>query len=216
MSHFSVMVIGENWKEQLDKFQELDLSNSFDNNHNAYGYYVNPNTKWDWYVLGGRWSGFLKLKNNSNGVLGQPGIFNNKQKAGYVDQARKGDVDFEGIKEDKGRAAAKAYDSFHSIVNGRVVPKITLNSKEEYYNNSVIKDLHKSYYYFDLESFLVPRDEYIQKQKDKAILTYAIIYEGKWYEKDEKYNDDKWNQEFNKLVDSLPDDILLTIVDCHI
>jgi len=27
-----------------------------------YGYYENPNAKWDWYQIGGRWSGFFKVK----------------------------------------------------------------------------------------------------------------------------------------------------------
>jgi len=27
-----------------------------------YGYWENPNAKWDWYQLGGRWNGFFKMK----------------------------------------------------------------------------------------------------------------------------------------------------------
>jgi hypothetical protein len=27
-----------------------------------YGYYENPNQKWDWYQMGGRWTGYFKLK----------------------------------------------------------------------------------------------------------------------------------------------------------
>ena len=28
---------------------------------NEYGYYHNPNAQWDWYQLGGRWSGYFKM-----------------------------------------------------------------------------------------------------------------------------------------------------------
>jgi len=28
--------------------------------NNRYGYYYNPNAKWDWYSEGGRWDGFIK------------------------------------------------------------------------------------------------------------------------------------------------------------
>jgi len=28
--------------------------------------------------------------------------------------------------------------------------------------------------------------------------------------------DDEWNNEFQKLIEDLPDDTLLTLVDCHI
>jgi len=31
-----------------------------------YGYYTNPNAKWDWYAIGGRWGGMLKLKKSAN------------------------------------------------------------------------------------------------------------------------------------------------------
>lgn len=48
----------------------------------------NPNSKWDWYSLGGRWSGkFIKLKPNAEG---------NKNK----DQAYKKDIDFSVIKKE--------------------------------------------------------------------------------------------------------------------
>ena len=29
-----------------------------------YGYYINPNAKWDWYEIGGRWAGMLLVKSN--------------------------------------------------------------------------------------------------------------------------------------------------------
>jgi len=33
-----------------------------------YGYQRNPNAKWDWYQIGGRWSGFLPVKQTAEGV----------------------------------------------------------------------------------------------------------------------------------------------------
>ena len=32
-----------------------------------FGYWENPNTKWDWYQVGGMFAGELKLKNGMNG-----------------------------------------------------------------------------------------------------------------------------------------------------
>jgi hypothetical protein len=49
----------------------------------------NPNSKWDWYSLGGRWSGLIKLKEGANGVVGKPGVGDNEV---GIDQARKGDI----------------------------------------------------------------------------------------------------------------------------
>ena len=34
-----------------------------DEETNLYGYWENPNAKWDWYEIGGRWRRTLKLKN---------------------------------------------------------------------------------------------------------------------------------------------------------
>lgn len=36
----------------------------FDKEMNDYGYWENPNAKWDWYVIGGRWSNNVLLKND--------------------------------------------------------------------------------------------------------------------------------------------------------
>lgn len=49
----------------------------------------NPKSKWDWYSLGGRWSGLIKLKKGVKGKMGTPGIHENKT---GIDQAKKGDI----------------------------------------------------------------------------------------------------------------------------
>lgn len=55
----------------------------------------NPDSKWDWYSLGGRWSGrFIKLKEGATGIVGECGAFGNSV---GVDQALKKDIDFEKI-----------------------------------------------------------------------------------------------------------------------
>lgn len=43
----------KNWNYRIDK------------NKNLLSFY-NPNTKWDWYCIGGRWSGFLYLKDKDD------------------------------------------------------------------------------------------------------------------------------------------------------
>jgi hypothetical protein len=55
--------------------------------------------------------------------------------------------------------------------------------------------------------------------------TFAVLLDGKWYERgsmgwwgvvsDEK-DDAVWSAEFAKMIDGLPDDTWLTVVDCHI
>ena len=89
MSHFTVLVIGEKPEEQLAPFEEE----------------LGTNPKWDWYQLGGRWTGFFKLKEGREGALGSPGILTEPAEDGWVDGALKGDIDFEGMRD-----AAAAFD----------------------------------------------------------------------------------------------------------
>src|SRR5581483_965105 len=49
-----------------------------------YGYWENPNKKWDWWQVGGRWSNSLVRKNGSGSYP--------------TDQCRVGDLDIEGIR----------------------------------------------------------------------------------------------------------------------
>ena len=50
----------------------------------------NPKSKWDWYQLGGRWSGMIKIKDGTkSGIKGESGVFGNEI---GIDQAVKGDI----------------------------------------------------------------------------------------------------------------------------
>lgn len=75
MSHFTVLVIGKNPEKQLEKYDEnLDVP-EYKNKEGEMTTY-NPDSKWDWYELGGRWTGYFKTK-NGEGKLGNPGVFKN-------------------------------------------------------------------------------------------------------------------------------------------
>src|SRR5690554_2079089 len=40
------------------------------NEQGRFGYLSNPNAKWDWYVIGGRWSGYFKALPGATGKVG--------------------------------------------------------------------------------------------------------------------------------------------------
>lgn len=111
----------------------------------------NPKSKWDWYSLGGRWSGLIKLKEGAEGIEGESGVFGNET---GIDAAMKKDID---------------------------------NLDE--------------------------------------IRTFAVVKDGEWYERgsmgwwgmvsDEK-DEAEWESQFKKLLDGLPDDTMISIYDCHI
>jgi len=54
-----------------------------------YGYWRNPNSKWDWFTLGGRYSGKIQLKVGTTGETGKSGAFDNEV---GIDSAKKGDI----------------------------------------------------------------------------------------------------------------------------
>ena len=78
-------------------------------------------------------------------------------------------------------------------------------------------------FFFDLDDFQCTLDEYVDRARKNAVATYAVIKDGKWYEKgsmgwwgistNEK---DNWLDEYNKLLDSTPDEELISVYDCHI
>jgi hypothetical protein len=102
--HFTVMVIGENAEQQLAPFQENNMGDcpkeflefqedddyDVDVETGKKGHWYNPNAKWDWYSLGGRWSGSIKLKEGASGVVGQSGTFGNEV---GIDSAKAGDIE---------------------------------------------------------------------------------------------------------------------------
>lgn len=287
MSHFSVMVIGNNIEEQLAPYQENNMGDcpeeylefndcteevldkwengkikgyfskkgfEYDFNLNnkkskeypyskvyknkddfafnyfgykkyddKYGYYFNPNAKWDWYTLGGRWSNFLKLKNNEN-----------------VNQAKKKDIAFEDMTIDSYNEAKQEYEEIiENIFNGSLgdykpwkyfkEQNIDLEEKRKLYWNQEqllkIKDLKKNYYLINgLDLFYnKTKEEFAQEAANSSISTFAFVKDGIWYEKgemgwwaivkDEKQN---WDKEFIEMLNEVDDESLISIIDCHI
>ena len=56
-------------------------------------------------------------------------------------------------------------------------------------------------------------------------MPFAFVKEGQWYERgrmgwwacvSNEKDRDEWNRQFNKMMDELPANTLLTLVDCHI
>lgn len=209
MSHFSVLVIGQEPKQDLKKYWELDLNrqelendpravfnvaisdanahrefqkhndkqkdekdkHTYDSierfmtdwhryihsqEHGGWGHYHNPNAKWDWFGIGGRWTGHMILKKGKKGILGAPGVFENKPLHGKqsTDQALKKNIDI---------------------------------------------------------SKLEP--------------TFAVVKDGKWYERADMgwwgitlgdMDDVSWEKKFHELVKEAGSKEQFTIVDCHI
>jgi hypothetical protein len=226
---------------------------------------TNPEAQWDWYQIGGRWNGFFKMKPEAAnaGVQGTPSWGSEPTEPGHADQARKGEIDIEGMRSVAGDKAGAKHDLFHDILAknpGYVSFDAILDAalaeaglpKEEPDDESeltadlrekVVDAARKEYRAQPTEKALMAvedfrcmwegygdlltqtREQYVQAARDRAFTTFAVLENGNWHEKGKmgwfacvsnEKEQSEWNGQFNALIDSLSDDALLTVVDCHI
>lgn len=203
-----------------------------------WGRMTNPNKKWDWWVIGGRWAGSLKLKPGAAGNYGERS-WTNRDKADDMDrcdQARKGDIDVQGMRDEAVARAEKAWDSTRGVPPcpewlsfDRMMelhPDSMEAARDAYWAQPEVA-CRKAVFWSarDLDAFLMPREQYIERARNGALAQFAYVKDSKWFERgemgwfacvsDEK-DPDAWNRQFNEAFDALPDDTLITIVDCHI
>jgi len=94
------------------------------NEDGRYGYYENPNAKWDWYQLGGRWAGSFKLKDNAKPLRAtELSWASGPTKNGWCDAALVKDIDFKGMLKDAECEAGKKYDQVQREFGG-VIPTL--------------------------------------------------------------------------------------------
>lgn len=278
---------GEDWNDSVWKKDDEGVWGEFTT--------YNPNSKWDWYQLGGRWNGFFKVKrvaalpfqmegfstaevNNLvelyktdvekfmkvtskyNGktdtirkaiadmidainnapfaehTVGESGLMTEAPEKGYADQLLKKDIDFVGMRAEAILKAEKDYDEFHAVLKGREFPVWKTYqekypedqidaARNEYNGLETIKDLSKAGYHWNIEQYNVTREEYLYNACLSAFSAFAFLNKDGWFERgnmgwfgivtDEK-NIKKWDEEFNKMLDALPDDTMLSLYDCHI
>lgn len=290
MSHFTVLVIGDDIETALQPFHEFECTGEVDqfvqsvdittecrekgldwfglddktvadesevNLHGAhkYGFAVvsatgevvkavnrtNPNKKWDWWQLGGRWSGFLKLKPGATGQNGETGLMGSHfaKGADRADQARKGDIDIAGMRDEAGTKAGTEWDHAHAITGGQpweawdVVRERHAGNidgaRAAYAEQASVKALKaadQDRYGWQLDDTLAgTREAFVQAARDRACTTYALLHNGEWSSKgrmgwfgmsDDKMDQQTWDHLVSSLIDGLPDDTLLSVVDCHI
>jgi len=105
----------EEWKQLLKdkKYTEI-LEKWFGGvlHKGDWGYWHNPNAKWDWYAFGGRWAGYFKAKKGKTGERGEPSWGRDekwKYPEGYYDALRFEDIDWEGQLDDEAKKTIKGY-----------------------------------------------------------------------------------------------------------
>lgn len=180
---------------------------------------TNPNAKWDWYCLGGRWDGFFLHK---NGML--------------TNSLRKGDIDFAGMLFNKAIEAKRDYEKFAVAVSGHEFPRTwasvfaeikDINKAREFYESQpAIKSIEEAgLLKFSVEHYGDDEQAYVIRQVNCVLSPYAIIHEGNWIAKGEMgwfglFEDEvtqyQWNEKVSELISKLQDETMLSLYDCHI
>jgi hypothetical protein len=224
-------------KANLSKSTEINDWFGYEKKNGKYIQHTNPNSKWDWYLLGGRWAGMLKQKDLTVGVKGSPGLMTQAAGIGYCDQCLKKDINIDGMRKEAIEKALKKYDLAISVINGEdfeswddVRNRIkSISEARDFYNNQPVvlrwNETEEFSFHIKPSEFSMPKDEYLNIASNDALTTFAFIKDSKWFEKGEmgwwacvsnEKDENKWIDQFNKEFDSLPEDTLISIYDCHI
>ena len=84
-----------------------------------YGYWSNPNGYWDWWVVGGRWTGFYPLRQGVFPRLGEPGTLTSPATAGRGDVVRLGDIDMDAVREQTVANAERFWSEWQELLEGK-------------------------------------------------------------------------------------------------
>jgi len=216
-----------------------DWSGYSQNEDGNWGRYTNEDAKWDWYSVGGRWSGELKLKPISKvpkkyrylyefSGTGHLGIQTPPPKQGYVDYAPFILIDWKNSAKPNQRSIKEQEKLWEQYV----VPFTSeefLSLPEEERKKKISKHHAKTYY--SPKYYL---DRYLTKENfiklTNMFSTYAVITDdGEWNapgdmgwfgcstEGDEEYRNfvENYYSTFLEPLEKTPE-IMMSIIDCHI
>lgn len=162
----------------------------------------NPQSKWDWYEIGGRWKGRLRMKN------GYP-----------VDSAPAGLVDWDAMFSPKVSAVAKNREFWDEYVLGKVPGGV---EKENYLREKYPYEFYRPEYYLKRYG---TKGEYIRRLSLWA--THAVVDEKGWHEPGRMgwfgcsnatpESERDWEDNYrSRFIDTLDPDDRVILVDCHI
>ena len=141
--------------DNYDDFDEYVEDCGYVQEGDNWGFMTNPNGKWDWYQLGGRWKNSFALKDGADGLSGEGSMISPiESKKGYVDSALKGDIDFFKMMEEEMELAKKHW-----------MQAKTADVNKRNWKYGIGKDT-------TIEEYISPKD----------FSAYAVLYNGEWME----------------------------------
>ena len=203
----------------------------------------NPKSRWDWYLLGGRWTGYFDLKAGAIGEVGEPGLMTPRAANGRVDQARKRDIDFDAMRERHAIDARKEIREVLAVLKDQppLMPWARYRdewsddiekARRAYHAQPALQALRAADRYpfgdpteeYCLDS-VEPETAYVYRASRRRSTPFAVLTDEGWAEKgrmgwwgvvhDEKDQTD-WSDRVQVLIDAASDDSLFSLYDVHI
>lgn len=225
MSHYVVYVVSDELDDVealLDPYNENDHHTEHEENGDE-SYSYNPNARWDWYEIGGRWKDDLILYDGSK-----------------ADYAQVKDIDWHEKVAAEFKRQQEYWDKRYNIIKD--LPKFKLwkqvrdeftdiDEARRYFNNQpAIKALINANFFFLYDEFLGDlqtgdKNSCCMKYAMSNVIPYAILNEEDWHEPgrmgwfgmstagDEETEAFKeWAWEY---LTNLDGNKYITVVDCH-
>ena len=194
----------------LKEFAEEYYGYEYNKKYKAFGYMANPNAKWDWYVVGGRWQGMLEVNASAEHLFGDV------HTDGFDDPAEEATIVVDGAKiKDIQWDRMFAGCEKHAEENWE---EAKANIKEE--------DALRAYFRYGIREDDT-KESYVNRRT--SFSTFAVLDDigGEWHERgemgwfgmstDTAEEAEQWDKEyFDRFIKNANPDHYLIIVDCHI
>lgn len=194
----------------------------------------NPKSKWDWYSVGGRFSGAY-ITHVKEGVELQPENFGEWYGEG-IDSIEKKYIDFDAIRKEAEDDAREKYRYIASLFKGGTIPHIKMKWKDivEMFKDKPTDELDKIYKaqdgviqwekiskehnkdenfpsYDTIDDYQYTEDEYAERARKGSFLPFAVVKNGEWYERGEMgwwamVSNEKSEEEWYETVQRLLDE----------
>lgn len=200
---------------------------AFDEEHQGYGYYYNPNAVWDWYSIGGRWPELFLVKDACTEYsIGERSWCNADRTVeapeGYkwVCAARKKDIAWDAMRDFRDREAAERFHRLERMFlagkvdhdfPGEIVPDgITRWGQLAYQKDSTLEEY--------LEEYGIP------KSWKYPVGSHDIVDAGRWLSMEDSVLDPEsgnyvpidWRSCIDGYIDGMDENTVLAGVDYHI
>ena len=239
--------------EALEKHWNEWSGTELKQDHKGKPYYMttyNENSKWDWYEVGGRWSGDLLIKPEFREewakyptyghVDGREAIIDPVIR--WADYAPLGAIDVATMRAEAALAAEKRFDAYERIIKeyGPLPDKpgeiedneLRRAAWREYWAAPIFVPMQEAGVIGEWEreppneTYGIGRDAYVRLHENQALCGFATLFDGEWFESGKMGwfgtstatidSTVFYREEMRKIIDSLPEETMIWIVDCHI